>query len=181
MAYAEKILPHYSYEDYVQWEGKWELIEGFPIAMSPAPSPKHQWVSNNLGSELRIAVRKSGCNKCRVYLPIDYKVAEDTVLQPDLLIVGGEIDKKYLDKAPVLVVEILSPATTLRDRHTKFQIYQQQGVQYYLLVNTDTETVEVFRNSADGFQSVVPGSDGTISLELEEDCSIALSPGAIWQ
>jgi hypothetical protein len=35
-------LPHYTYDDYVQWEGNWEIINGIPYAMSPAPSKKHQ-------------------------------------------------------------------------------------------------------------------------------------------
>lgn len=25
-----KILPHYTYEEYRLWEGRWELIEGIP-------------------------------------------------------------------------------------------------------------------------------------------------------
>lgn len=35
-------LPHYTYDDYAQWEGRWEIIEGVPYAMSPAPTIKHQ-------------------------------------------------------------------------------------------------------------------------------------------
>jgi hypothetical protein len=42
MAGAIKILPHYTYSDYEQWEGQWELIDGIPYAMSPLPVPKHQ-------------------------------------------------------------------------------------------------------------------------------------------
>jgi hypothetical protein len=34
-----KILPHYTYRDYLHWEGKWEVIDGIPNAMSPAPAP----------------------------------------------------------------------------------------------------------------------------------------------
>lgn len=40
------------------------------------------------------------------------------VLQPDMLIVCKDINKNYLDFAPALVAEILSPSTALRDRHT---------------------------------------------------------------
>ncbi|HZH65515.1 MAG TPA: hypothetical protein VEY10_11550 [Flavisolibacter sp.] len=50
MSGAVKILPYYTYEDYVQWEGKWELIDGIPHAMSPAPTPKHQIIANTLGA-----------------------------------------------------------------------------------------------------------------------------------
>jgi Uma2 family endonuclease len=44
-----------------------------------------------------------------------------------------------------LVVEILSPSTALRDRHTKYEIYEQQGVKYYLIVDTDKQTIEIYK------------------------------------
>jgi len=25
-------IEYYSYDDYIQWEGKWELIDGMPLA-----------------------------------------------------------------------------------------------------------------------------------------------------
>jgi hypothetical protein len=37
MSSSVKILPHYTYEDYCKWEGRWELINGIPHTMSPAP------------------------------------------------------------------------------------------------------------------------------------------------
>jgi hypothetical protein len=30
-------LPNYNYSDYSKWPGDWELIYGFPYAMSPSP------------------------------------------------------------------------------------------------------------------------------------------------
>jgi hypothetical protein len=30
MSGLAKILPHYTYEEYCQWKGRWELIEGIP-------------------------------------------------------------------------------------------------------------------------------------------------------
>ena len=33
MAIANKILPYYTYDDWIEWEGKWELIEGIRYAM----------------------------------------------------------------------------------------------------------------------------------------------------
>ena len=44
MSSVIKILPYYTYEDYCHWEGRWELIDGIPYAMSPAPNPIHQWL-----------------------------------------------------------------------------------------------------------------------------------------
>jgi len=52
MALKLKVLPNYTYDDYVQWEGKWEVIEGIPFAMSPAPRFNHQVAANTIGSIL---------------------------------------------------------------------------------------------------------------------------------
>lgn len=145
MSIANKIIPHYTYDDWVHWEGSWELIEGHPIAMSPTPIPAHQRVAAEFRTELTLALRKSNCEECRAYDPLDYKISNDTILVPDIVLVCGEIKKKYLDFAPALIVEILSPATALRDRHTKYEIYQQQGVKYYILVNIDAKSIEVFK------------------------------------
>lgn len=43
-----KILSYYTYADYAQWEGQWELIDGIPYAMSPSPVPKHQRIANKI-------------------------------------------------------------------------------------------------------------------------------------
>ena len=136
------ILPHYTYDDWKHWEGKWELIKGIPYAMSPAPVPKHQRIALNLSGEFRATLKV--CNKCAAYLPIDYRVADDIILQPDMLVVCGEITKTYLDFPPVLVVEVLSPATALKDRHTKYDIYESQGIKYYIIIMPDKEEAEIF-------------------------------------
>jgi hypothetical protein len=39
MSDAVKILPHYTYHDYENWEGRWELIDGIPYAMQPLSIP----------------------------------------------------------------------------------------------------------------------------------------------
>jgi Uma2 family endonuclease len=106
MGLANKILPHYTYDDYVHWQGRWELIEGHPIAMSPLPVPEHQRIAAELRTEFIIALRKAACKNCRAYDPIDYKISEDTILGPDILLVCGKITKKYLDFPPVLLVEL---------------------------------------------------------------------------
>ena len=49
---------------------------------------------------------------------IDVKIEEDTILQPGASIVCKLIHKKFLDFSAALIVEILSDATVLKDRHT---------------------------------------------------------------
>lgn len=64
---AIRILPHYTYEEYCKWEGRWELIDGIPFAMSPAPLPEHQLIGGNVICEFKSAVKRSGCKNCKVY------------------------------------------------------------------------------------------------------------------
>jgi Uma2 family endonuclease len=170
MSIANKIIPHYTYDDWIHWEGSWELIEGHPIAMSPTPIPAQQRISVELSTEFTLALRKAGCRCCRTYQPLDYKISDDTILVPDILIVCGEIKKKFLDFAPSLVVEILSPATALRDRHTKYELYQKQGVKYYLIVNIDTKTIEIFELIENVYQLQI--NQTSFPFELDDDCLI---------
>ncbi len=170
MGIAEKIIPHYTYDDWVHWEGVWELIEGHPIAMSPTPVPRHQLVAAELRTELTLALRKSGCNHCRTYDPLDYKISDDTILVPDILIICGEVKKKYLDFPPALIVEILSPATALRDKHTKYQYYQQQRVPYYLIVDVEQKKIEIYKLTEGAYQLQEAGA--SYEFHLTSDCAI---------
>jgi Uma2 family endonuclease len=141
MSLVERYRPHYTYDDYCQWEGRWELLEGMPYAMSPLPVPEHQHISGNLFSLLKKELPK--CKNCSVYLPLDWKISDYTIVQPDLLVVCKKIDKKYLDFTPVLVIEVLSPATASKDRGEKMELYQSQKVRYYLIVDAQFKKIEV--------------------------------------
>jgi hypothetical protein len=66
-----------------------------PYVMSPAPVPKHQTAAGNLLAEFRFALKQ--CKQCKVMQPVDYKITEDAVFQPDMLIVCRLLEKKYLD------------------------------------------------------------------------------------
>ena len=62
-------------------------------------------------------------------------------MQPDLLIVRKEIKKKYIDFTPSLTTEILSPSAALKDRHEKFELYEQEAVQYYLIIDPQFQKI----------------------------------------
>ncbi len=49
-----KDVERFTYAHYVTWpaEERWELIDGIPYDMSPAPSRYHQEISMNLGFEI---------------------------------------------------------------------------------------------------------------------------------
>ncbi len=179
MNLAPQYLPHYTYDDYVQWEGRWEIINGIPYAMSPAPSPEHQWVASLLASAFITELKRNRCG-CKVYQPIDYKLADDTVFQPDLLIVCKPITKTFLDFPASLVVEILSKGTGMKDRNVKFPRYEAEGIPYYLMVDADARTVEVYQLINNRYHRQPLGVDESFRFAFD-DCSCILSFNAIWE
>jgi Uma2 family endonuclease len=179
MSIAAKYLPNYTYEDYCQWEGQWELIEGIPYAMSPQPIPPHQNANANLYSNFKIALKK-GCMHCKAYIPIDWKIDSKTVLQPDLLVVCKKIEKKFLDFTPILVAEILSPSTALKDRNVKKHIYKTQGVKYFLLLNPQTKKNEVYE-LVDEEYTLVASTPKSFTFMLEDGCKAKVDFSDIWE
>ncbi len=177
MSIAAKYRPYYTYEDYCQWEGRWELIEGMPYAMCPSPVPPHQRVSTVLSRRFE-ALEK--CKNCTVYQPLDWKITEDTIVQPDLLVVCDEIKKKYLDFPPVLVVEILSPSTASKDRGEKMELYQQQQVKYYLIVDPHFKKVEIYEYINGQYEPVSVDPE-TYPFVLHSDCTVEVNLLDIWE
>lgn len=139
----------YTYADYVTWDDdeRWELIDGVPYAMSPAPTQKHQEVGGEIYRQLANFLKGK---PCKVFLaPFDVRLnadeTDDTVCQPDILVVcdSTKLDGKCCKGAPDLVIEVLSPSTARKDRLIKYTRYQKAGVQEYWMVDVDTKTVDV--------------------------------------
>ncbi|MBC7889969.1 MAG: Uma2 family endonuclease [Ferruginibacter sp.] len=182
MSSAVKILPHYTYEEYCLWEGRWELIEGIPYAMSPAPLPRHQWVSSNIKYELKTAIKKSKCKNCKVYDFIDIKVSEDTILQPDAVVVCKDISKPFLDFPAALVVEVLSPSTAMKDRNNKFYIYQSQKIPYYVIIDVDKNEIEIYHLKEDGKYQLEKIEAGLpYTFIVEPGCAAEVTLNNIWE
>jgi Uma2 family endonuclease len=180
MSSAVKILPNYTYDEYAQWEGRWELIDGIPWAIRL--TPEHQRISGNTLAVLQNAVKQSGCTGCKVYPSIDYKITENTVVCPDVLIACQPIEKDYLDFAPVLVAEILSAETILKDRNSKFYLYEAQKIPDYLIVDADKQEIEIYKLNSEG-KYILEKTDPALpyTFAFEDDCSAELILNNIWE
>lgn len=170
-------LPHYTYEDYVQWEGRWELIRGIPYAMTPAPGIEHQATSNNIGWLLKEAL--SECEECLALLPVDWKIDEYTVVQPDNLVICGKEKGAYLRKTPVLIFEILSESTTSKDKNTKFALYEKEGVRHYVIVDPKERLAKVYRLHEGKYIKVMDAEDECCDFDLGK-CQISVDFSKIW-
>jgi len=174
MTLAMKDLPHYTYDDYVQWEGKWELIGGVPYAMSPAPSVEHQSISQMIAYELQRNLKQKNCRECRALLPVDWQIAEDTVVQPDNLVVCGTPQwQKKLTTTPALVFEIISPSTSQKDRGIKYRLYEEAGVRWYCIVSPLTKSVEIYRLENGKYVAAFEAEEGSsFTFDLAGECKI---------
>ncbi len=175
-------LPHYTYEDYCQWEGRWELIDGIPYAMSPAPSIEHQRIANDIGSFLKNALSNSDCQHCFALQPVDWKIDEQTIVQPDNSIICHEPDHpNYLSRAPELIVEVLSPSTENKDRGIKFRLYEAEGVRYYLLVNPKDRVVKIYELVDGKYIKQGDFVREVFSFDLNGKCQFELDFSKIWK
>ncbi len=169
-------LPQYSYEDYAQWEGDWELIYGFPYAMSPSPKRTHQEAGRKFMrlSEDAFLKNNNGCD-CAIYYELDWIIDDNTVVCPDVMIVCGKFEDDFLRFPPTLVLEIASYKTRLKDRNVKFKLYESNGVKYYLIADPDKQTVDAFVLK-DNFYQQTP----VTAFELTTSCKIELDFNDLW-
>lgn len=183
MSAAKKYLPHYTVDDYAQWEGDWELWDGIavsrcpkpdgtPRGMSPSPFGPHQATATNLIFELKLRIRDSGCDAA-VLSETDWIVSNDTIVRPDVVVLCDGIPERHIESTPVLVAEILSDSTRQLDQTNKRDLYDQQGVGVYLLLDPDTETLECYSRDSMGKWQHQVVSD-SIEFSICKDCKIHL-------
>ena len=124
-----------------------EAIEG-DLHVTPAPSIRHQRVSQRLEQELLRLLEEPG-HGIVIDAPVGVEFpSTGEGVQPDIVFVSSArthiIADAAIRGAPDLVVEILSPTTERRDRGVKRKLYERQGVFEYWIVDLETETVEVW-------------------------------------
>lgn len=129
-----------------------ELIEG-ELFVTPSPSPLHQYVSGRLEYLFRQLVIRLGYGLL-FSAPLDVKLAEDTVVQPDLILYLPDrrplVTDTAVEGAPSLVVEILSPSTRTYDLQTKRRRYAEHGVPENWIVDTLSLAVTVCSDPREG-------------------------------
>jgi Uma2 family endonuclease len=171
-------LPHYTYLDYIQWEGNWELINGVPYAMSPAPMKRHQSLANRIGAILDEQLEE--CEACYASQPVDWKIGKDTVLQPDNLVICENDEGMYTTKTPPIIFEILSPSTSKKDMGIKFEIYQREGVRWYIIVDPNENMAKVYENLEGRFVKRVDATKEKVKMEFGE-CTIEFDFARLWR
>jgi Uma2 family endonuclease len=116
-----------------------ELLDGM-LVKSPSPTWGHQ----RIVMDIAVALRDLAGPDRVVVSPIDVFVDEWNVLQPDVLVTRDPVPRDAEEAgAPLLVVEVLSPSTSKRDREEKPPKYHEAGAEEVWIVDPVARSVEV--------------------------------------
>ena len=157
-----------TFEEFLDWideDTRAEWADGEVLLTSPA-SESHQNLCDFLNAVMRAVAEHDDAGTVLsapflVRLPPPLQRARE----PDIVFVAREhLDRlrpTYLDGAPDLVVEIVSPESVARDRGEKYVEYEQAGVREYWLIDRDRRQAEFYLLGADGrYRLALGGSDG---------------------
>lgn len=123
----------------------YQLING-ELIMSPSPNLYHQIISRNIEFVLLKYLEKNPVGQL-YHAPLDVFLTDENAFEPDIIFVANEnahILTDYVEGAPDLVVEILSPSTGRYDRDTKRKVYAETGVKELWLVFPKAQKIEIF-------------------------------------
>jgi len=149
-----------TYEDYLalpEMMQRYEIIDG-ELIMPPAPLIGHQWRSIEISVSMKAYVTECQLGLV-LYAPVDVMISQTPLRtrQPDVLFISFERleqyglddmeELPYLDIAPELVVEIVSPSESTRKVSDKLVDYRRIGVQECWLVRSTEGTIEVIQLS----------------------------------
>jgi Uma2 family endonuclease len=154
-------------EEYFAWELQQELryeyVNGEVFAMTGSTIP-HNDLALNFYTALRPHVRARGC---RVNVS-DVKVQvspQSPYYYPDVIVSchAQDLNARKFIQNPTLIVEVLSPSTSGKDRGEKFTNYQKiPSLQEYLLIDSETISVERYCRGEGRMWLYYPYTEGDI-------------------
>lgn len=124
-------------------EGRYELQDGVVIAMSPE-RVIHTETKAATWAALREAIARAGLPCHALPDGATVRVADKTAFEPDALVYCGDKAPPHAMEIPnpLIVVEVLSPGTLLRDLRDKLSGYfTVPSIQHYLIIDTDKRMV----------------------------------------
>ncbi len=175
--------PKMTYEEFLAWaeDAHVEWINGSVIYMSPA-SLTHQMIVDFLNRVVSFFIEKHALG-LMLSAPFQMRLP-DSGREPDLIFVShknkSRLKTTYLDGPADLVIEVISPESTSRDRGEKYFEYEQAGVLEYWLIDPLRDHAEFYQLNEDGrFYLVAEGNQGEyLSREIKD---FRLNIGWLWK
>jgi Uma2 family endonuclease len=154
---------------------RYELIDG-ALVVTPAPSPRHQRASARL---FLLLVAACPDDLEVLYAPLDVVLADDTVVQPDLLVARRtDFTDRELPVAPLLAVEILSPSTRLIDLNLKRARYEAAGTPAYWVLDPEQPALTAWELQDGAYVEVAHVPNEQI-VDLQQPFPVSVSPAQL--
>jgi len=125
----------------------YEIVDG-EVFMMASPTPGHQRLVQKVFFQLMTFFEGKPCEP--FVSPVGVKLPSGDEVIPDLLVLcdRSKVGAKYIDGAPDLVIEVLSPSTRQRDLNRKRRLYRDNGVREYWIIDNDRFIKWVFEPGA---------------------------------
>ena len=139
----------YTVDDYLLLEegAPFQLIN-YDLIRSPSPLLAHQLISAKIFYYLYVFLEANNDNGILVSAPIDVKLDDGNVLQPDILYISPQrkekIVKDRIEGAPDLVVEILSSSSAYHNLRSKYDVYEKYGVKEYIIIDPIAQNADLY-------------------------------------
>ncbi len=170
----------YTAEQYYAMTGEtnrpMELHNGVIVDLA-APGIRHHNITTEIFSKLRDYIKFKGGSCKPFHAPVDVKLDDYTVVQPDVFVVcdKNKIDEKRINGAPDLVVEVTSENRNI-DLVTKLEMYSRFGVREYWIVDLKFERVLVYSFESGDYPMIYSFADeapvgiygGELSIKISE-------------
>jgi superfamily II DNA or RNA helicase len=87
---------------------------------------------------------------------------------------------KFMREKPDYKTYVQNLQTEIKDRYAKYAIYEKAGVSYFLLINPETEMVQLFVLEDGEYILKQEGHDFTYRFDLDGGCSAEIDFNEIW-
>jgi Uma2 family endonuclease len=173
---------HLTYEEYLkspETMQRYEIVDG-ELIMPPAPTYEHQSVLKRLFLQVNQFVVQQDWGDV-AFAPVDVLIQQVPLRtrQPDLLVIRKErlaIIGPYVDGAPDLAAQVLSPSNNRADLNEKLADYYRLGVSECWLVSPEASSVEVLvRGEADWQRLGLYGLGDTIRSGILEGLELPVA------
>ncbi len=157
---------HYRFEDYLQLEERSELrheLVGGRVILMTGGTRAHDQAAFYLAQRLSDAYDKAGC----AVFPHNRKlVIDQNAYYPDAFVHCGPVGHDLYEVDAVVVVEVLSPSSALRDRREKAAAYVRlPSLRAYVVVDPDQPRIEVYQREDGVWTWRVFGPGMTLAID----------------
>ncbi len=169
---TEQVVEKISYDEFLQkYSGiHAEWVDGEVVVLMTA-STKHQKLVLWLANILNLFIEKYDLGLL-LTAPFNMQMPHlKRGREPDILFVAQQrlhiVQTSQLAEAADLVIEVVSPESTGRDRGEKFVEYEAAGVREYWLIDPDRQQAEFYRLTEAGrYHLIFPGDEGIFRSEV---------------